>query len=234
MLFKETELERLMLCPLMVPTGPSKMETCAQALTSWALRKSLEGSLKGTPSDILHIIRGKVLELHDTTDHVGTLARTTAFRMFNLLVDYEVLHLEQPYNLILAGYTIQGKYALLRKRKGACLPYVLVLHTEEPKLKHNHALPPSLDVLARWVHVTTTTKYSDARVLNYPVLRGRSWVNKGLDSALAKQYLESMLKVASLRPNFPRMGEHCESCATKPCLEVFNGQDDNSESERRT
>ena len=229
MIIKESELERLLKCPLMTPTSPSKSEACANALASWAFRKSLEGFLVGEPQDILHEIRGKILELHETDDHVGTMARQTAFRIFNLLLDYEVLHLEQPYNLILAGYTIQGKYALLRKRKGACLPHVLVLYAEEPALRHNHAMPPTIPLMARWLHVRTATKYKNAVVLNYPVLKGESWVNSSLNLDLAEQYLESMLKVAALRPNFPVPGEHCGQCATKSCLEVFNGRDDNNE-----
>ena len=228
MQFKEQDLERLSQCPLLTPTGPSHAETCAKALASWALRRAFEGSLKGKPVEILHEIRGKVLEVCGGSGNAGTVARKTAFGLFNLMLDYEVLHLEQPYNLTLAGYTIQGQYALLRKRRGE-IPTVLVLYAEEPELRHNHALPPTVPVMARYVHVVTQTKYKDAQILNYPVLKGKPWINGALDLALAKQYLESMIRVASLRPQFPVMGEHCKRCTTKPCLGVFDGRDDDHE-----
>lgn len=227
MILKEQDLERLSLCPLMTPTGPSHVETCAKALASWALRQAFEGSLKGAAPKILHEIRGKVLELYGDGFGAGTVARRTAFNLFHLMVDYEVLHLEQPYNLTLAGYTIQGQYALLRKHRGD-IPSVLMLYPEEPGLRHNHALPPSISLMARYLHVVTQTKYKDAVMLHYPVLKGKSWVTKGLDKALVSRWLESIMKVASLRPQFPVMGEHCKRCTTKPCLGVFNGQDDDS------
>lgn len=224
MIIQEQALERLMQCPMMTPTSPSPAETCAYALASWVLRQSFEGKFVGKPEEQLHKIRGKVIELwKGDKAEVGVVSRTAAYRLLNLIFDYEVMHLEQPYNLTLGGYTIQGKYALLRKRKGECLPNVLVLHTNEPDLKHDQALPPDVATLARYVHMVTNTGHNETQVLHYPVFRGKLWVNKTVNVPLAKRYLEGMLKVAALRPLFPIMGGHCAVCATKPCLEVFNG-----------
>lgn len=222
MIIQEQVLERLMQCPLLVPTSPSKAETCANALTTWTLRQAFENKFLGKAEDILHNIRGKVLELWgESSIEAGTLSRTVAFRLFNLATDYEVVHIEQPYNLILSGYTIQGKYALLRKRKGECLPYVLVTHATEPELRHKQILPPDVTTLARFVHARTNGAYTDVQVMHYPMFKGKLWLNKTIDMSLATLYLESMLKVAALRPQYPVMGEHCVSCSTKPCLEVF-------------
>lgn len=222
MMIQEQTLERLMQCPLMTPTGPSKMETCAYALASWALRQSFDGKFKGNPEDILHEMRGKVLDLWKGERHeVGSISRTVAFRLFSLVLDYEVVHLEQPYNLVLTEYTIQGKYALLRKHIGAHLPHILILYTTEPELKNTQALPPDVTTLARYLHLYTTTEYTDAMVLHFPIFRGKPWMNKSIDLSLARKYLESMLKVASLNPFFPIRGKHCDNCATKPCLKVF-------------
>lgn len=225
MIFNEQELKRLTLCPLMTPASPSHAEVCAYTLASWTLRRSLEGEFKGSANDILHEIRGQVIKewKKGSKEDPGLVSRTIGFRLFNLILDYEVLHLEQPYNLILAGYTIQGKYALLRKRRGASLPFMLALHTFEPKLKHDQILPPDVITVARYVHVVTCTKYKDVQVLHYPIIRGQMWTNKTIGIPLAQQYLEGILKVAALNPKYPSSGAHCESCVTKPCLEIFRG-----------
>jgi len=225
MIIQEQELERLIRCPLMTPTGPSKAETCAYALALWVLRQSFEDKLLGKPTEILHTIRGKMLELWEGDKlEAGALSRTAAFRLFNLVMDYEVVHLEQPYNLILRGYTIQGRYSLLRSRKGDRLPHVLMLYTHEPDLRHDLTLPPDVATMARYVHVYTNAAHKDAQVLHYPVFKGKPWLNKGLDVSLATLYLESMLRVVALRPEYPVMGSHCVKCETKPCLEVFDGR----------
>lgn len=231
MIIQEQALGRLLQCPLMTPTSPSGEETCAYALASWALRQSFENKLVGDPAEILSTIRGKMIKLwkeSGVADDPGKLARTSAFRLFNLVLDYETVHLEQPYNLVLAGYTIQGKYALLRKRTGECFPHILILHSNSPSLKHDQAVPPDVQTLARYLHVTTASGYTEVQVIHYPVFRGKTWFNKTVDGALARRYLQDMLKVAALRPQYPIAGEHCATCCTKPCLEVFRGQDDNS------
>jgi hypothetical protein len=224
MIIQEKTLVEMIKCPLLVPMPASDSEACAQELASWTLQQSFRSKFKGEAKDILHNMRGKVLDLWkgDKRD-IGTLARTMAFRLFILVTDYEVIHLEQPYNLILSGYTIQGKYALLRKRSGERLPYLLILHTNEPDLRRRQALPPDPVTMARYSHLYTTTQYTNAQVLHYPVFRGKVWFNKSLNVPLAKKYLESMLRIADLRQQYPVAGDHCLGCATKPCLEIFNG-----------
>jgi len=232
MVIQEQTLQHLTQCPLIDPAPPSKEELCANALTTWVLRQAFEDKLKGDPQKILHDIRGELLNLYyklfetsqaefDWEIPIGTLARTAAFRIFNLILDFEVIHLEQPYNLILSGYTIQGKYALLRKRKGECLPYVLVLHTTEPALRKEQVLPPDVITLARYIHVYVNSGYKSAQVLHYPVFRGNMWYNKTMNISLAIEYLISMLKTAQIKPEFPSAGSHCAKCIDKPCLEVF-------------
>ncbi len=224
MIISEQALERLIQCPLMTPTSPSNAETCAYALASWTLRQAFESKFRGKPQDILHKIRGKVIELWEGNKaEAGIVSRTAAFRLFNLILDYEILHLEQPYNLILSGYTIQGKYALLRKRIGECLPHILILYTSEPELKHDQVFPPDVATLARYVHVYTNAGYIDAQVLHYPIFKGKPWINKTLNVALAKRYLEDMLRVVGLHVQYPVIGKHCVHCSTKPCLKVFKG-----------
>lgn len=221
MIIKEHYLERLVKCPLMVPNAPSKAETCTNALASWVLRQSFLNKFKGRPEVILHDIRGKVLDLWGDDLHAGSLSRTAAFRFLNLHLDFEVIHLEQPYNLILSGYTIQGQYALLRSRRGECLPHVLILHDKEPDMRKEHALPPDVITLARYVHICTNSGHK-AHMLHFPVFMGKSWLNKTINLSLATLYLESMLKVVALNQRYPVMGSHCSNCSTKPCLDVFN------------
>lgn len=222
MIINEFALRKLIQCPLFDPAPPTHSDICAKELTRWALRESFNNKFTGEAKDIAHRVRGAVLDFW-TGDkkEVGTLARTVAFRLFSLITDYKVIHLEQPYELVLNGNTIQGEYALLRKRIGEKLPYILILHTEEPAYRHDQILPPNIITLARYLHLHTSTNYNDAQILHYPVFRGKSWLNKTVNHTLAKTYLCSMLEVAQLHPQYPVLGDHCKGCVTKPCLEVF-------------
>lgn len=224
MVYSEQTLERVLKCPMMSLISSSKKELCSYALASWALRRSFEGKLFGKPDTVLPEIRGKVIELwksNNVEGDPGVIARTAGFRIFTLLTDYEVLHVEEPYNLSLAGYTIQGRYAMMRKRKGEKLPYVLILHTYEPNLKQQATNPPDVPTLSRYVHATTNGGYVNAQVLHYPILSGRMWMNKIINNRLAVKYLQSMLEVASVKASHPIPGDYCNLC-TKPCLEVFH------------
>lgn len=219
-MYQEQELERLLKCPLLDPTYLTVSEK-VRLITNWALRKSFEGKFYNLlPENVLRQIRGRILEDYPTE---GTLARVTGFRLFQLITNYEVIHLEQPYNLVLSEYTIQGKYALLRKKAGERLPYVLVLREVEPELRNTQQFPPDVVTLARYIHVLTTTQYTNAKVLQFPVLRGEVWTNSNLSIDLAKRYLQSILKIAAIKPDFPIVGEHCNSCIAKRCLGVYNG-----------
>lgn len=224
MVIQEQTIERYLQCPLLVHSEPVNAEKCAYELSSWVLRKAFDGKFKGTHQEILSEIRGKVIELwkdSGETSDPGRLSRTTGFKLFNLILDYEVLHLEQPYNLILTGYTIQGKYALLRKRKGEEMVHVLILHTHSPAIRDKQALPPDVITMARLLHVRTNTKYSNAIALHYPVFRGEHWFNKDFNVSLSKQYLENAIKALTLNINYPIVGDHCSKCVSKPCLKVF-------------
>lgn len=222
MYFKEVQLERSAQCSLMPPKVLSELETNVNILTAWVLRQSFESKLTGEPEDILHKIRGKFISLFTKDkDRAGAYSITIAFRLFNLILDYEVLHLEQPYDLILDGYTIQGKYALLRKRKGIKTPHILVIHINEPDLKHDHSLPPDIITMSRYTHLITNTGYKEGYVLHYPLLKGRHWINKKLDISLINLYLRNITKHSVLNLQFPSMGAHCKGCNTKPCLTVF-------------
>ena len=224
----EQYLERLVHCPIMDPEPPTQLETAGRELSAWALRQSFQGKLVGKPEEVLHDIRGRVLEYISD----GTKARRIAYRLFKLLLEFEVVHLEQPYNLIVAGYTIQGEYALLRSRKGECIPHVLIVHPEEPSQRNFHAMPPDTVSLLRLLHARTNTKFSNARLLHYALTSAKYWIVKDLNTGLARKYVEDIIKVAALRPQFPSIGEHCRRCRSKPCLGVFNGQDDNSRTGR--
>lgn len=221
-MFQENDLERLSKCPIGY-WGIPQEDTCSRSLVTWALRKSFEGKLLKS-KDSLSEIRGKFIDLWKDAKIAkdpGTLARTVGYRVFTLLLDYEVVHPEQPYNLVLASHTIQGKYALLRKRKGEKLPFTLVLHTKAPTLQKGMALPPDPIALARYIHVHAQDGYSNAQMLHYPIYKGKLWLNKWINLELAKRYLLSILKAASLDPSHPVAGDHCKTCLTKPCMEVF-------------
>lgn len=231
----EYELEQKAKCPIMVSQSPSEVGLCGYLLASKALRAAFEGK-----HPVLADIRGDYIRLWNQAWFKGKenkipipkagdpywkgihSGRTISYRLFNLLLAYEVLHPEQSYYLILNGYTIQGSYALLRKRKGAGIPTVLILYMHAPTLQHDQAVPPRLVALSRYVDAKMSEVYKEIHVLHYPLLKGKEWINKYINEALAKVYLYSMLEVENTSPVYPTIGEHCKDCSTKPCLEVFN------------
>lgn len=222
MIINERTLQDLLQCPLIVPAKSSHEEECSNEMTKWILRQAFDGKLKGESQAVLHAIRGKVISTWqgDKKD-IGILARTIAFRLFSLVLDFEVIHLEQPYQLVLDKHVIQGSYALLRKRAGERLFHILINHTNVPEIKKKQALPPDIVTLSRYTHLYTTTEYTDAQILHYPIFRGKAWLNKHINITLAKSYLNSILVTAANNPQYPVVGKHCDNCVTKPCMEAF-------------
>lgn len=223
MVVNENDIERLLRCPMMdVERISTPEENTAHDVTTWVLRQAFSRKFSEDPVKILHDIRGKMIESWEGDKlEAGNLSRAAAFRLLTLILDYEIIHLEQPYNLILSGYTIQGKYALLRKRKGDRNIIVLIVHTHEPDLRHKQTLPPDPLTLSRYLHASVTEAHKNVQVLHYPVLRGKSWFNRQVDATLAREYLDSMLKVIATKPIYPIIGSHCTRCKSKRCLEVF-------------
>jgi hypothetical protein len=223
MIIQESRLEKLLQCPMIDPQPSSKSDKCAMALSTWVLRQSFLNKLIGKPEKVLDNIRKTLIEIwkdENVEGDPGVIARVAGFRLFSLVLDYEVIHLEQPYNLVLTGYTIQGKYALLRKRKGEYLPYVLIVHTNSPSLKKEQALPPDVISMSRHLHASTNAGYSNVQTLHYPVLSGQKWYDKYINSKLSAIYLTNMLRVIS-NPSYPVPGEHCSTCVSRPCLSIF-------------
>lgn len=236
--FNELALERIAKCPIMVTEDLTDVEFCGYLLAERVLRHEFEGeraSLEDIRKDFTFLWNAAWFPGVDYKTwkappmKAGSLywkginaGRTISYRLYSLLLDYEVLHPEQPYNLILNGYTIQGKYTLLRKKKGAKIPNVLMLYMNAPAIQHDQAIPPIVTLLCRYVDVKMTETYHEVHVLHYPLLRGKAWTNRLLNEVLAKKWICSMLEVAKLKPDFPTMGEHCKDCSTKPCMEVFN------------
>lgn len=233
----EKELARIALCPMFVPGEQSKLELCADTLTTIAIRRAFEGKLLK-----LEDIRSQFTYLWGCSNFSGTdskawcippmkagnpywvgihQGRTISFRIFSLVAGYEILHPEQPYNLILNGYTIQGRYALLKKPGRSGIPNVLVTYLNAPSLRHEIAMPPDPISLSRYVDVKMATMYKEVYVLHYPLLKGKEWQNKEINEAVAKRYLSSMLDVVALNPRYPTAGSHCMGCEDKPCMEVF-------------
>lgn len=225
-LINELSLQRFAQCPILVPNGPSKLEFCSFALMRWALRKFFQSS--SMSNSFLSDLRGKFLDEFKklSTDKAETeeaikYCASIARRIFELVVEYEVLHPEQPYDLILGKYTIQGEYALIRKRNEGAKPYVLVLHNAAPTARYDAKLPPDFISLARYINVRNETQYRDIGILHYPVIRGKPWTIKYINETIAHDYLHGILKAMNNLPLFPSFGSHCAGCLTKPCMKVL-------------
>jgi hypothetical protein len=146
-------------------------------------------------------------------------APTVSRKIFDLITHYEILHPEQPYELVLNGYTIQGRYALVRKTTESGHPTVLVVHNKEPR----HKASPDLLSLARFVHVKMThLQYHEVDILHFPLLRSKPWRQINIDEKLATNWIKNAIFAIANNRTFPTAGPHCATCTTKPCMKVFD------------
>ena len=144
-------------------------------------------------------------------------SRRVARTLFGFLRNYKVLQPDETYNLVIGGYTIQGRYALVRRSEATPVE-VLSCYAKEPLFKAS----PDMQSLARLYHARNAHfQYKDMGLIYLPLLRGDVWHHRSINERLVRTWLESTIAVAAMKPAFPIAGKHCTSC-NKPCLEVFN------------
>lgn len=143
-------------------------------------------------------------------------SRSVAKRIFEFLSKYKVLQPDAPYSLVVGGYTIQGRYAIVRRSK-ATPALVLSYPAKEPLFKAS----PDMCSLARLYHARNLHyEYKDMGLIYLPLLRGDLWLHRSIDERLVKTWLESAVANLSGRPQYPVPGNYCVACS-KPCLKVF-------------
>jgi hypothetical protein len=236
MVVSEDNLNVNTLCPLMdIELSSTDIEECAYALLRWAILRKQDGldvELPKLREKYVNLwnkkwFKDQEIKVPDTGPYWEgpKKARIVAKRIYDLLLEYEILTPEQPYKLVLDCYTIQGLYALIRKKIGNKQVFVLVIHTSPTTYKAS----PDLRSLARHLHATKTyPNYNKIGLLHWTIIRGKEWKNKYINSNLSSNWLLTSLRLISSSEKFPVPGPHCVNCKSKACQEVFiERQNDN-------
>jgi hypothetical protein len=74
--------------------------------------------------------------------------------------------------------------------------------------------------LSRWLDLQTRERHREIRILNVPLLAGKSWITSGLSKPLVRRQVNSILTVIEGEQKFARPGAHCEACVSRKCLEM--------------
>ena len=226
----EAELDRRSQCVLYQPASMDLLVQPSQLAFEWALRKRLDGKIIEPPD-----LREKFIEIwaaqwgkpeKDASYWEGPqAARPFARRVYEFLLRHEVVHPFEPYQLELDSGVIAGRNAVVLRQYSRAQPVEMVVDVQMrvpriPELPH-------LPALAQWMAARQESEALDLAIVHVPLIRGESWISKTVDEALARTWLDGMVREAAANSLFPRLGTaQCRTC-TQPCKEVFRGQNDN-------
>src|ERR1017187_2834521 len=78
--------------------------------------------------------------------------------------------------------------------------------------------------LSRWLDLQTRERHREIKILNVPLLAGKSWITSGLSKPLVRRQVNAILTViegaSQDAQKFARPGAHCEACVSRKCLEM--------------
>ena len=78
--------------------------------------------------------------------------------------------------------------------------------------------------LSRWLDLQTRERHREIKILNVPLLAGKSWITSGLSKPLVRRQVNAILTgidgASQETQKFARPGAHCESCVSHRCLEM--------------
>lgn len=232
MIIKETQLVDYGICPLYDRKEEGNLEKAAADTLRFILLRIFKG-IHDRPT--VAFIREKYVDIWNNYwfgDQPKVIpnsgpywegpkrAATVGRKIYELISRYTVIHPEQPYNLLLNGYTIQGQYALLCRNGENGYPYILVTHSQD----YRHKIYPDLMSLARFIHVKMTHQYMIVNILHFPLLRSKPWKHSNIDEKIATKWVSNVLSLIYKDEKFPTLGPHCSTCLSKSCLKVFDGR----------
>jgi hypothetical protein len=234
----EVDLDRMLLCPILDPIVEDDKYICARQTLIWALRRTFDShscSIKELREKYVHFWNVKWFSYPNRPKEDGVPSsgsywegpkqgNKTAKKIFELFRLYLILQPEQPYELPIEMYTIQGEYAIIRRRGKEGIPMVLIYEDVE---RNHHSRPestfPEPSSLARYIHVKNTLhEYKEVGIYHIPLIHGTPWTNRYIEEKLATTMLGSIIRVAKSSPVYATPGSHCFKCSSKPCLKVLN------------
>lgn len=234
----ESELEQQALCPLFDPPAVSDLEKAVIQTVAVSVLRAFQGKplslkdihqkfvdswkrefFKESPPPTLPI-SGPYWDGPKRAGRVGNIILT-------LLAKYDVVQPIQPYELTMNGYTIQGRYGILRRRVKDGF-YGALTMTSKPTLYREFPAPVDL---VRHIHLTRTHDYAKIGMVYVPTLRGPMWSRKHVDYKLAEAWVEGILpRIGSVTVN---PGSHCRLCVSRKCMQIFDERQDDYSRIRR-
>jgi hypothetical protein len=208
------------------------MEKPAEQTFRWALRERHNGVIRPL-ADLRARFVGHWAEAWGATEKTQeywkgpNAARSFGKRLYEFLLNLEVVHPFQPYTLELEAGTIYGENALVLCRPVRQEPYQLVVNTYLRRPQPNVLRIPNYQGLAQWLAARQQSEAVDLGIVHMPFLRGDRWTVRNVDEALARSWLNVIVKTAAENLLFPHAGRQCDTC-TQPCKKVTSGQNDHS------
>ena len=144
-----------------------------------------------------------------------------ALRVVYLIRDYKIVVPPVLIDLALERGTLGVDYAVAKPwRKDE--PWLCVNLVRSRSPTYGQYLDPVS--LSRWLDLQTRERHRDIRILNVPLLAGKSWITSGLSKPLVRRQVNAILTViegaSQEAQKFARPGAHCESCMSHRCMEM--------------
>jgi hypothetical protein len=226
----ESELQRHSVCPLFDGVEVHPMEQPAEQTFRWALRERHSGVIRPVTD-----LRARFVEIWakawgaaaKTSEYWKgpNMARSYGRRLYEFLLNLEVIHPFQPYELKLGAGLVRGENALVLCRPARQEPYQLVVNTYLRRPQPDVLRVPNYRGLAQWLAARDQSESVDIGIVNMPLIYGDRWTVRNVDEALARTWINAIVKTAAENLMFPRAGKQCETCS-QPCKKVTSGQND--------
>jgi hypothetical protein len=225
----EAVLHRRSLCSMYQSNVEDHLTGPAERTFRWALKERFIGKLH-KPADLReHFVSGwsKAWNLPEKDARYWegpNKSRAFGRHVYEFLLKYEIVQPYEPYSLELPAGTVTGENAIAiwKSRHKGEIPQVVSMRIRRPR----DLRVPFYPALAQWVASREAAETVDLGLLTVPVL-GDRYASTGLNEALARTWLNAIVKEAADNTLFPRYGTQCVTCS-HPCKEVLRGPDDDS------
>jgi hypothetical protein len=144
-----------------------------------------------------------------------------ALRVVYLIRDYKIVVPPVQIDLALEQGILAVEYAVAKPwRKDEPWLCVNLVRSRSP----TYGMYPDIVSLSRWLDLQTRERHREIKILNVPLLAGKSWITSGLSKPLVRRQVNAILTVIERSSQevqkFARPGSHCESCVSHRCMEM--------------
>jgi hypothetical protein len=196
MVITDQELQRRSECNSYNPAKIDPLEAPARLTIRWALRERHKGiicSLSALRERWVTEWQERWGEDAKNADYWKGVDKTRAFtrRVYEFLLDYEVLHPYEAYTLQFDRGEVKGENALVvwhKYRKGD-IPMLV-----DPLLRRpRYVKKANCAVMAQWLAARQGVEDVELGIVHLPLLSGERWLTKDVDEPLARQWLNDLV-----------------------------------------